>query len=890
MDEFETVHVVHDFTAENEDEISLKKGDPVLVIEKDEEFQDGWWRGRNVHGEIGLFPTNYVSKKPLALSSLEHKIGTLENTLSAMQLGDNIKNNGQQLSDAMATNTTHSSNTIAPPPTTTTTTPSSAKSQRSSTNSNNSNATTATSTTTNTTSRVGSVLKLNLQRTIAASLSTPALHDTSPEEWTIEQVASWLDTVGFKDMIDPFKDQEITGDVLLELTQQSLKELGIVTFGKRYKIHSAIQALKQEVARRDPLQQEEQQKQSMAPLSSDTDTNHQQAEKPYTQHNQYHHYRNGSFDDNSSVYNGGGGSVIASPGVSRNLPMVYPGSSGLPSSVWSSQDSEPERRGSSNMSSSATIGDLHSCMNPFNRAPSVSAPLNNNRPRVSTSIPRSSTEYAFRQPTSPSSSYGSYAQFSSFSSIVKEGPSIDQMRSIRSTQQQNNRPSFLRGSFLGGNSGSGGNSASSIFSLGGGGGGSGRKSVDLIAKRNTLAGEDGKPDMEGWLHKQGDRYKTWNKRWFVLRGPNLFYFKSSKDLRVKGIINLVGYSIIPDETIHSGKYCFKMQHEKERTFYFYTSSKESLKSWMRALMKVTISRNYTEPVLSSSSIATVSLEMARRMRPRPPSTIMEINEDGRSQQPRRSISESQAFSPSVMEAGGTQSSPLPPPPVMRQSRSENIMSSSSSSSSPPSLRRPPMQPVNHYNHPFTAEEPVVLSRNTSDSIDTFGRSMQREASNNHAHLSTVYDVPDEDDEDLIDPQQDHITKLESSDDLHRHKENEFYIRWVNDNMSSNNSDGHHHEPIQSLAQMKSGEPLIGLLEGLSGKTVRRQDNDKSNTPSMIALDTIVAAFRFMGRVGITVDGSFTIKDVFGGDETKVMVMLEAIKDWADGQSTYAQRQ
>lgn len=36
------------------------------------------------------------------------------------------------------------------------------------------------------------------------------------------------------------------------------------------------------------------------------------------------------------------------------------------------------------------------------------------------------------------------------------------------------------------------------------------------------------PEHEGWLHKQGDKYKTWNKRWFVLKGPNLFYFKGPK--------------------------------------------------------------------------------------------------------------------------------------------------------------------------------------------------------------------------------------------------------------------------------------------------------------------------------------------------------------------------
>jgi hypothetical protein len=36
------------------------------------------------------------------------------------------------------------------------------------------------------------------------------------------------------------------------------------------------------------------------------------------------------------------------------------------------------------------------------------------------------------------------------------------------------------------------------------------------------------PEHEGWLHKQSDKYKTWNKRWFVLKGSNLFYFKSPK--------------------------------------------------------------------------------------------------------------------------------------------------------------------------------------------------------------------------------------------------------------------------------------------------------------------------------------------------------------------------
>jgi hypothetical protein len=35
-------------------------------------------------------------------------------------------------------------------------------------------------------------------------------------------------------------------------------------------------------------------------------------------------------------------------------------------------------------------------------------------------------------------------------------------------------------------------------------------------------------EHEGWLHKRSDRFKTWNKRWFILRDSSLFYFKNPK--------------------------------------------------------------------------------------------------------------------------------------------------------------------------------------------------------------------------------------------------------------------------------------------------------------------------------------------------------------------------
>lgn len=45
-------------------------------------------------------------------------------------------------------------------------------------------------------------------------------------------------------------DQEISGDVLLELTLESLKELEVSTFGKRFKLLAAINVLREESRRR----------------------------------------------------------------------------------------------------------------------------------------------------------------------------------------------------------------------------------------------------------------------------------------------------------------------------------------------------------------------------------------------------------------------------------------------------------------------------------------------------------------------------------------------------------------------------------------------------------------------------------------------------------------
>lgn len=49
--------VIHDFHARSADELSLAKGDRIELIERDDDFGDGWFLGRHmVNGSSGLFP------------------------------------------------------------------------------------------------------------------------------------------------------------------------------------------------------------------------------------------------------------------------------------------------------------------------------------------------------------------------------------------------------------------------------------------------------------------------------------------------------------------------------------------------------------------------------------------------------------------------------------------------------------------------------------------------------------------------------------------------------------------------------------------------------------------------------------------------------------------
>jgi len=44
----EYIYALHDFLPENDDEVGFRAGERIEVIEKDDQFEDGWWQVRHV--------------------------------------------------------------------------------------------------------------------------------------------------------------------------------------------------------------------------------------------------------------------------------------------------------------------------------------------------------------------------------------------------------------------------------------------------------------------------------------------------------------------------------------------------------------------------------------------------------------------------------------------------------------------------------------------------------------------------------------------------------------------------------------------------------------------------------------------------------------------------
>ncbi|KAF9372236.1 hypothetical protein BGX21_004861 [Mortierella sp. AD011] len=89
---------------------------------------------------------------------------------------------------------------------------------------------------------------------------------------------------------------------------------------------------------------------------------------------------------------------------------------------------------------------------------------------------------------------------------------------------------------------------------------------------------------QGYLYKLGNKYKTWRKKWFVLRGDKLTYYKNTKEYQPHGIIPLstIIDCLQMDPVSKSRQYCLRIVTVK-RSFVCSAPDEDTLLQWLDAL-------------------------------------------------------------------------------------------------------------------------------------------------------------------------------------------------------------------------------------------------------------------------------------------------------------------
>lgn len=91
-------------------------------------------------------------------------------------------------------------------------------------------------------------------------------------------------------------------------------------------------------------------------------------------------------------------------------------------------------------------------------------------------------------------------------------------------------------------------------------------------------------DKDGFLTKQGGSIKTWKRRWFVLKGKKLVYFRSQNDVEATGIIELEADSFVRDEKDKDKKRKFMFSvGTSRRVFFMHSETEQEMKQWIDAV-------------------------------------------------------------------------------------------------------------------------------------------------------------------------------------------------------------------------------------------------------------------------------------------------------------------
>uniref|UniRef100_A0A8D0AQM3 Connector enhancer of kinase suppressor of Ras 1 n=1 Tax=Sander lucioperca TaxID=283035 RepID=A0A8D0AQM3_SANLU len=109
-----------------------------------------------------------------------------------------------------------------------------------------------------------------------------------------------------------------------------------------------------------------------------------------------------------------------------------------------------------------------------------------------------------------------------------------------------------------------------------------------MSRRRVSCRELGRPDFDGWLWKKRKESSVflaqkWQRFWFVLKGPSLYWYTSPQDEKAEGFVNITSYNI-ESAGEHKRKYVFKMCHPRFHNFFFAAENVSDMSKWINCLI------------------------------------------------------------------------------------------------------------------------------------------------------------------------------------------------------------------------------------------------------------------------------------------------------------------
>jgi hypothetical protein len=100
----------------------------------------------------------------------------------------------------------------------------------------------------------------------------------------------------------------------------------------------------------------------------------------------------------------------------------------------------------------------------------------------------------------------------------------------------------------------------------------------------------------GWLSKRGGRIPTWHRRWFLLKGDMLLYYRGSNDTKPLGTVTLPQNKVLRHGEDPKQPGCFKFEvvscnellsvSQTHDTFQMCADSEKDMDSWIDAINRV----------------------------------------------------------------------------------------------------------------------------------------------------------------------------------------------------------------------------------------------------------------------------------------------------------------